>query len=213
MIQIVLLVKHVISQFNANLHLLNPIFALRMFFFLSRLIGCFRSMFVPLDFISLSCWWVETSLSKLVDGVRRMVLLVIGYGMISSVVKSNDVRFSISMYMNSWRNSFHVSERNKFDSGVIKQHQCLTVHPSLSTASLLMQYTIRKIPLCDPLQFVLYWLIEEGEDNQTHVLVSCMIESKFPLFSNTVCLIDSLSFRFRHSSRRKHRRCVHVGCK
>ena len=53
-----------------------------------------------------------------------------------------------------------------------------------------MQYTIRKIPLCDPLQFVLYWLIEEGEDNQTHVLVSCMIESKFPLFSSTV-VVDS----------------------
>ena len=45
--------------------------------------------------------------------------------------------------------------------GVTQQHQCLIVHKAISCASLNVQVAIHKIPMCDPLQFVLSWVMEK----------------------------------------------------
>ncbi|KAK8815631.1 hypothetical protein WA538_004757, partial [Blastocystis sp. DL] len=68
---------------------------------------------------------------------------------------------------------------------VTQQHQCLIVHKAISCASLNVQVAIHKIPMCDPLQFVLSWVMEK-EGSKTRIRIGCQLESKIPFLSGTV---------------------------
>lgn len=94
--------------------------------------------------------------------------------------------------------------------GVTQQHQCLIVHKAISCASLNVQVAIHKIPICDPLQFVLSWVMEK-EGSKTRIRIGCQLESKIPFLSGTVGMEGTLDPRSPRLFRRRRSECATCG--
>ena len=105
---------------------------------------------------------------------------------------------------------FPVGEATESHVGATQQHQCLIVHKALSCASLTVQVAIHKLPVCDPLQFVLSWTMEK-EGLKTRVRMGCQLESKIPFLSGTVRVDFCIVCRSHRLFRRSRSECANYG--